>query len=549
MNTAVRSIGTVKSFIPGTDELQTTRSSINKLKLIAGAASIFAAMLSCSQGYVSPVELTATALVQGPVSTDLPTRTSMPPSATPETPSPVPTFTDLPLFTSTPQPTRTIDPNATPRPPIQYYTQAGDTLPSIMDRFGVTAEQITPSQPIPTTGLISPGILLVIPDVLDNVYESTTIMPDSEVVYSPSAVGFDIEAFVADAGGYLSRYTQEVGAKKYSGAELVKRVAEENSVNPYLLLAVLEYKSHWVYGSPTNIAEAEYPMGMVRLEYKGLYKQLSWAVSQLSLGYYGWRAGILTSLTFHDGSQQRISPGLNAGTAAVQYLFSKLYDKLEWSAALYGGNSMPALMEKMFGNYYIRAQAVGPLYPPDLKQPELELPFQAGITWTFTGGPHSAWGTDGALAALDFGPPTGKPGCVSTDLWVTAMAPGVIVEAENGRVIEDLDGDGIEQTGWNIMYMHIETRDRIAVGRRVETGDKIGHPSCEGGVSTGTHTHVARKFNGEWILADGPLPFVMSGFTAHNGDVPYAGTMTNGDHTVTADPLASPKADITKPRP
>jgi murein DD-endopeptidase MepM/ murein hydrolase activator NlpD len=531
------------------DVLQKTRSSVNRLKLTAGAASILFAMLSCSQGYISPVELTATALVRGPSSTAFPTSTMAPATATPETPSPVPTFTDLPKFTSTPQPTRTVDPNATPKPPIQYYTQAGDTLPSILDRFGVTAEQITASQPIPSTGLISPNILLVIPDVLDNVFESTMILPDSEVVYSPSASDFDIEAFVSEAGGYLSRYQELVGSKNYTGGELVKLVAEENSVNPYLLLAVLEYKSRWVYGSPTNIAEAEYPMGMVRLEYKGLYKQLSWAVSQLSLGYYGWRAGILHALTFRDGSQQRISPGLNAGTAAVQFLFSKLYDKLEWSDALYGSNSMPALMERMFGNFYIRAQSVEPLYPPDLKQPVLELPFVPGITWTFTGGPHSAWGTDGALAALDFGPPTGMPGCVTTEQWVPAMASGVIVQAENGRVLEDLDGDGIEQTGWDIMYMHIETRDRVAVGTRVETGDKIGHPSCEGGVSTGTHTHVARKFNGEWILADGPLPFVMSGYTAHNGDVPYEGTMTNGDHVVTADPLASPKADISKPRP
>ena len=46
--------------------------------------------------------------------------------------------------------------------------------------------------------------------------------------------------------------------------------------------------------------------------------------------------------------------------------------------------------------------------------------------------------------------------------------------------------------------------------RLVETDDRIGHASCEGGVSTGTHLHFARKYNGEWVLADGPLPFVLS---------------------------------------
>ena len=117
------------------------------------------------------------------------------------------------------------------------------------------------------------------------------------------------------------------------------------------------------------------------------------------------------------------------------------------------------------------------------------------------------------------------------------MAPGVIVRAENGAVIEDLDDDSRENTGWNIFYMHIATRDRVAVGTRVETGDHIGHPSCEGGVSTGRHLHFARKYNGEWVIADGPLPMILSNWTVHAGDKNYQGTLTRGGRTVTADPV------------
>ncbi|MBP9041666.1 MAG: LysM peptidoglycan-binding domain-containing protein, partial [Anaerolineaceae bacterium] len=128
--------------------MQKIRFNTNRLKIAAGAASILLAMLSCSQGYISPVELTATALVQESISTTaVPTAIVSSPTATPETPTPVPTFTDMPLATSTPRPTNTIDPNATPKPPISYYTQSGDTLPSILGRFGVTADQITASEP------------------------------------------------------------------------------------------------------------------------------------------------------------------------------------------------------------------------------------------------------------------------------------------------------------------------------------------------------------------------------------------------------------------
>lgn len=532
----------------------TTRSSLRRFQILIAWAAVVLASLACSQGYASPAELTATAAMQGVASVEIINPTAVFTDA-PEVPSatelptvtPSPTITDMPDVTSTPKPTRTPDPNATPKPPIQYYTQAGDTLPSICGRFGVSADQIMTTVTLPANGLINPGTLLIIPDVLDEVFDSTLVLPDSEVVFSPSATDFDIKAFVEGAGGHLSKYSEAVGSKRYSGAELVQRVALENSINPYLLLALLEYKSQWLYGAPTNLAEAEYPMGMIRLQYKGLYKQLSWTVQQLNIGYYGWRAGTLSSLQFKDGSTVRISPGLNAGSAAVQYLFSRWYDQLEWAGGLYGANSMPELMKTMFGDPWIRSQAVEPLYPADLQQPVFQLPFQYERVWSYTGGPHSAWGDDGALAAIDFAPPSVESGCALSNEWVTAVAPGVVARSTEGIVILDLDGDGNEQTGWNLMYLHIETRNRLETGTVVEVGDKIGHPSCEGGISTGTHVHIARKFNGEWILADGPLPFNLSGYVAVNGEAPYKGTLVNGTSTIIADVLSAPQSNIQLP--
>ena len=94
------------------------------------------------------------------------------------------------------------------------------------------------------------------------------------------------------------------------------------------------------------------------------------------------------------------------------------------------------------------------------------------------------------------------------------------------------------------MNLHIETRDRAEEGTWLEAGDKIGHPSCEGGVATGTHTHVARKFNGEWILAAGPLPFAMSGYVATGGEVAYQGLLVNGNEIVSANGLGSYASNI-----
>jgi murein DD-endopeptidase MepM/ murein hydrolase activator NlpD len=91
----------------------------------------------------------------------------------------------------------------------------------------------------------------------------------------------------------------------------------------------------------------------------------------------------------------------------------------------------------------------------------------------------------------------------SSDLWVTAVADGYIVRAGDGSVVQDLDNDGYEQTGWTVLYMHIDSNERVEAGAYVYAGDRIGHPSCEGGISNATHLHIARRYNGEWIPADG----------------------------------------------
>jgi murein DD-endopeptidase MepM/ murein hydrolase activator NlpD len=159
----------------------------------------------------------------------------------------------------------------------------------------------------------------------------------------------------------------------------------------------------------------------------------------------------------------------------------------------------------------------------------MQLPFEPGDVWSYTGGPHGGWDSGSAWGALDFAPPGEALGCVSSDSWVVAVANGWIVRAENGAVMQDLDNDGYEQTGWNVLYMHIESRDRVEPNTYVYAGERIGHPSCEGGFSNGTHVHLARKYNGEWIPADGNLPFNLDGWVSSGNGIEYDGYLTRGD--------------------
>jgi len=461
------------------------------------------------------------------------------------TPFPTSTVTPLANFITKEIPTQSTLVEASPTTvdgnSILYYAQSGDWLMAVARRFGVGVNEITSPKIISEQGFIDPGTLLIIPDRLDKTIQYTPslqLIPDSEVVFSATSAGFDVEKYVKDAGGYLATYREWLGTTAWTeGYKEIERLANENSISPRLLLALLDYEGHWVRGKPENQYRIDYPLGQENYRNKGMFGQMTWAVNQLYVGYYGWRKGEINQLTFEDGKSLRVDPTLNAGTVAVMYLFSRHHTLNEWLRIMDANGGFPSFYQDMFGDPWARADAIGNFFPPGFKQPELTLPIEPGTTWSYTGGPHSAWGkeTEGPLAAVDFAPQNETPGCFTTYAWVLAMSSGLVVRSENGLVMVDMDGDGSEQTGWNIMYMHIAAKDRIAVGQWVDQNGLIGHPSCEGGVSTGTHVHVARKYNGEWMIADGPIPFVMGEWTVVAGDKPYIGTMVNGDKTTPSD--------------
>lgn len=431
--------------------------------------------------------------------------------------------------------------------PSLYYAQSGDSLDVLALRFGVPVNEISSTGELLEHGFISEGQLLLIPMRLENISDGLRLFPDAEVVNSPSALDFNLEDFISQAGGKLASYQESVYANgMMTGAQMIRRVARDYSIHPRLLLALLEYESGWVYGSPATEKQRYYPLGLPESGQSGLYKQLVLAAGKLGTGYYGWREGTLLALTFPDGSSLRLAPELNCATVAWMYYFAQTRNQDAWSEALYSEHSLLGTYEAMFGNPWLIAQEYASLFTPGMEQPALDLPFESGIVWSYTSGPHAAWGAVEVRAALDFAPPADAPGCLPNSTWITAAAPGFVVRSDNGTVVVDLDGDGNEETGWNIVYLHVGTTHRIPLGAWVEKGERIGHPSCEGGISTGTHLHIARKYNGEWIPADGPLAFNLSGWTAKAASVPYQGWLIKGEEVVKSNRYSATPAHIAR---
>ncbi len=441
---------------------------------------------------------------------------------------PTPPPAGAPVLTPTPD-----SPHYQPgagRGPETYVVQSGDMLSAIAEHYSVSVNAIVQANDISNPDNLEVGQTLTIPVVTPQAPgPAYKLIPDSESVYGPLSATFDLAAFIREKGGYLANYTQDVNGETLNAAQVVQLIAQDYSVNPRLLLALLEYRSGWVTNPIPSPSSGDTPFGYIDSWYVGLYRQLAWASIQLNSGFYRWGAKSVTDWVLSDGAVVPIDPTTNAGTAGLQNFFAQLDDYSSWLKDVSPGG--------IFDTYYLLFgypfnMAIEPLVPSNLSQPKLLLPFGPGEIWAFTGGPHLAWDAGSPYGALDFAPPGEALGCVETNAWVTAVADGIVTRTGTGVVILDLDGDSNEGTGWVIVYMHIESRDRVIPGTVLHAGDPVGHPSCEGGISSGTHVHLVRKFNGVWLPADGKVPFDLSGWIASGTGEEYVGTLTRNGAVV-----------------
>ncbi len=447
-----------------------------------------------------------------------------------------------PILTPTPDPPRLLPTMRVEDE--QYIIQAGDTLGKVAQEYKVSLEFLIEANQIANPNIVDIGQVILIPAPTPQpTGPSFKIIPDSELVFSPPSIPFDLFSFIKQQGGYLFEYREDMDNTTYSGAEIVLKVAREYSINPRILLAVLEYQSGWVTQANPDVLTYDYPMRFFDSNRKGLYRQLSWTANNLNRGFYLWKANAVSHWLLTDGGLAPADPTINAGTAAIQHLMGWLYPRSEWERAV-GSEGVFSVFNRFFG--YPFDYAIEPLIPVGLVQPVMQLPFEPGAVWSFTGGPHGGWGDGSAWAAIDFAPPDGGMGCVLSEAWVTAVAAGLVIRSETGVVVLDLDGDGYEQTGWTVLYLHIGSNDRVPVGTYVQPGDRIGHPSCEGGQSSGTHVHIARRFNGEWIPADGNLPFNLEGWVSTGSGVEYNGTLVRNGVIVEAWDRVVPENQISR---
>lgn len=495
------------------------------IKLAAGVVSGFLIFLTgCAS---TPVVETPT-----PTSSQLDPAVTARPEVTVEvrlvstmvlTPTPQPSATPTPLIPPLPIPTPA-------GPPFIYHTIAeGETLSYLALYYDTTIEQLVDLNDLAnSSAIIQTEQLLRVPLQSDQVAPSQLLLPDSEVVFSPAYLDFDIAAFVNSQAGYLSAYSQYVNGQQLSGAEVVALVAEQFGVGPRLLLALLEHYGGWVTNPQPPAELINQPLGRRNPRGGDFYLALAFTANRVNDGYYGYKRDGFWVFELPDGNRAVTPEGLNAGTVGVQNILALHSSWDVWQQEL-GPDGFMADYRALFGDPF--QYTVEPVVPITLVQPELTLPWAEGQGFYFTGGPHPAYAHGSGWAAIDFGPPDVLGNCFYSAVPVTAAADGVIVSARPGEIQLDLDGDGYIQTGWGLFYMHLalDSDKPVQPGQRVKEGDILGYASCEGGLSNSSHVHLARRYNGEWLEAGGPVPMVLSGWEVQPSLTPYGGTLKKGD--------------------
>jgi LasA protease len=430
-----------------------------------------------------------------------------------------------------------------PPPGADYQAQSGDTLPALALRFRTDPDTVLQANPgLPQTQTIAPGTWLNLPtDGIPADAYATRLLPDSQVIDTPAALSFDVQAFVQAQPGFLATYTEVVSQTQAAkpGWQIVADFARDYSINPRVLLALLEVQSHALSDPNPDPVLLDHPLNAIGPSMLvGLSHQLGWAGNQLNYGFYGWQDGSLLTFATTDGSLHSGDGRLNPGSFAVARLLALLHNRGDF-AQLTAPEGFVAVYRRLFGDALAADDT--PLIPGGLTQPDMQLPFEPGRSWAFTSGPHPGFGSTLPWGAIDFAPPAEQPGCAESAEWDVAVRAGQVVYSQDGLVELDVGG------GWTVVYLHVETRDRAPVGTLVPAGGRLGHPSCEGGEATASHLHLSRRYNGEWIPADGFAPFVLSGWTAHAGAGPYKGTLTNGDVTIEACSCANARTRLELP--
>jgi len=331
------------------------------------------------------------------------------------------------------------------------------------------------------------------------------LLSDGQFVWGPNVGAFNIGAFLRSRNSPLGPYAADL-----------ELWASYSSVNPKVLLTVLEIRDGWV----TTLPAGTPPLAVSqRIEATAMqlaatfYEHLhTWGARRLGLSN---RPAGGPAIWYADGSVAILDASISSGTAAIAAVLAadaypegfSIQDVAEPAA-------FPVVFGALFPGTDLLSETnqINPLTVPPASL--LQMPFPLGATWTASG-PHSWNGGNypPPFSSLDFFTGGGTCGA-PPNLYVVAAAAGSVYRPFGYSCWLEIDHGG----GWVTSYYHLRN---LYSGAPLGRAAKVGTIACElcaGGFSTGPHVHFSLKYNGAYVSLEGVK---LSGWTVHAGSVPY----------------------------
>ncbi len=344
----------------------------------------------------------------------------------------------------------------------------------------------------------------------------TPLVSNGQFVWGPNVGDFDIVAFLIDRGSPLAEYAPDV-----------ELWASYSSVNPKILITLLELRYGWVSGFSYSVPEDEIrstiedtAMGLASTFYEHMY---TWGALRPT---FSPMPALGPIVLLQDGSAASLDPSQSSGTVA-------LVTAMAADISPAGYESKFASVTRDFGSIFgemfpesdplDNSNEIVPLNSP----PEglFQLPFPLGAEWVASG-PHSwnggSWPPP--FSSIDFF--TGGGSCAAPpNQYAVAAAYGTVNRPYGYSCWLEID----HGNGWTTSYYHLSN---LYSGAPIGRSGKVGTIDCEtcaGGFSTGPHVHFSLKYNGAYVSLEGVN---FSGWTVHTGSVPYNSGSFERDGTV-----------------
>lgn len=323
--------------------------------------------------------------------------------------------------------------------------------------------------------------------------------------YAHNFNGPEIQAFLEARGSPLGEVRFQVGSRSHSFTDVLVSLSSLYSLNPELLLALLDLQSGLVSGGGASSEQLAWAMGY-RGDgggRRGLNSQLRWAARELryAMRDYALRGdGPPPPLSFADGTRQEVAPDLPFS----RYVLARVLAPTVSPGGL--GPRLDGLVNayaRLFGD-----PRLAPADWPAPAEPFLTRPMERTfpITSFFdhdapfltkNGSLTTFWGRVETDISFAYDGHTGWDYAMGPPDQILAAADGVVTFAGNSddgcatpaRAVVIDHGNGYRTLYWHLASIAVEATQRVAAG------DVLG-VAGESGCAIGSHLHLQVQYLG-----------------------------------------------------